>query len=49
MINHFDGEGEVAPVDDMELITDPSTVKLCATDFEAVWERAVPHEAYELS
>ncbi|MFI7273002.1 DUF6879 family protein [Streptomyces sp. NPDC049879] len=46
LINHFDGEGEVAPTDPRELVHDPEVVKLCATAFEAVWERAVPHEDY---
>jgi hypothetical protein len=30
----------------MELTTDPALVKPCATAFEAVWERAVPHAEY---
>ena len=43
LVNHFDGAGEAtAP----ELIDQPSTVKLCASAFEAVWERAVPHSEY---
>ncbi|TDC21408.1 hypothetical protein E1265_18155 [Streptomyces sp. 8K308] len=49
VINHFDGEGEVAPVDDTEVVTDLGTVKLCAAAFEAVWERAIPHEEYQLT
>jgi hypothetical protein len=24
---------------------DPAVAKLCATAFESVWERAIPHEA----
>ncbi|MGH3645930.1 MAG: DUF6879 family protein [Micromonosporaceae bacterium] len=44
LINHFDGEGEVT---EHELITDsPALAKLCASAFEAVWERAIPHEQY---
>lgn len=44
LINHFDGEGESL---EPELITDdPSLAKLCLTAFEAVWERAIPHEQY---
>ncbi len=40
---YFGGDGEFL---DHELIDHPATVKLCATAFEAVWERAVPHEQY---
>jgi hypothetical protein len=43
--NHFTGEGEVSR-DGRELATDPETAKLCATAFEYVWERAIPHEQY---
>ncbi|WP_165956013.1 DUF6879 family protein [Streptomyces hainanensis] len=49
MINHFDGDGESAPVEPTEVVSDPGAVKLCGTSFEAVWERAIPHEAYELT
>ncbi|MGW8377556.1 DUF6879 family protein [Streptomyces sp. ODS28] len=44
-IHHFSGDGDV--VED-ELTDDAATVKLCATAFEAVWKRAIPHEAYEV-
>lgn len=45
LINHFDGDGEVT---EHELITDsPALAKLCANAFEAVWERAIPHEQYQ--
>lgn len=44
---HFDGEGELAPHDE-EISTTPTAVKLCASAFEAVWERAVPHADYHL-
>ncbi|WP_435861635.1 DUF6879 family protein [Streptomyces niveus] len=44
---HFDGEGELAP-DDEEVSTTPTAVKLCASAFETVWERAVPHADYLL-
>lgn len=47
LINHFAGDGEVAPEDSKELITDPAVVKLCATAFAAVWDRAIPHEEYQ--
>ncbi|MFJ9853403.1 DUF6879 family protein [Streptomyces sp. NPDC101150] len=43
---HFTGEGELSPEGDEERTADPSVVRLCSTAFEAVWERAVPHEGY---
>ncbi|MFF1788961.1 DUF6879 family protein [Kitasatospora sp. NPDC058243] len=42
-VHHFSGDGAV--IED-EITEDPQTVKLCATAFEAVWERAVPHHLY---
>jgi hypothetical protein len=45
VFNHFSGDGHWAEPG-MELVTDPAIVKLCATAFEAVWERAIPHEDY---
>jgi len=27
---------------------DPAVARLCATAFEAVWERAVPHEKFSI-
>lgn len=46
MINHFDGEGNWADPP-TELTTDPAVVTLCATAFESVWDRAIPHEHYQ--
>lgn len=43
LVIHFTGEGEVAG---REVLTDPAVIKLCGTAFEAVWERAIPHEDY---
>lgn len=43
--NHFDGDGDWSRT---ELVTEPAVAKLCATAFEAVWERAVPHESYRI-
>jgi hypothetical protein len=40
---HFAGDGEFL---DHELSDDPAVVKMCASAFEAVWERAVPHAEY---
>lgn len=31
-----------------EILHDPALAKHCATAFEAVWERAVPHEQYSV-
>ncbi|RKR91450.1 hypothetical protein BDK92_5846 [Micromonospora pisi] len=45
LVNHFDGDGNWSP-EPMELTSEPDVVKLCATAFEAVWERATPHEDY---
>lgn len=40
---YFAGDGEFL---EHELTDDTAVVKLCATAFEAVWERAVPHAEY---
>jgi hypothetical protein len=40
---HFAGDGEFL---DHELSDDPAVVRLCASAFEAVWERAIPHAEY---
>lgn len=45
---HFDGNGELPP-DDEEVSVDPAAVELCASAFEAVWDRAVPHADYRLA
>ncbi|MGW7247364.1 DUF6879 family protein [Streptomyces decoyicus] len=42
---HFSGDGASAG---HELCDDPSVIKLCADAFEAVWERATPHERFEV-
>ena len=47
LFNHFTGNGEWADPD-MELRTEPGIVKQCADAFEAVWERAIPHDQYEI-
>ncbi|MFD7508492.1 DUF6879 family protein [Streptomyces sp. NPDC059853] len=41
--NIFDGEGRWVHTDQTD---EPATVRLCADAFEAVWERALPHETY---
>jgi hypothetical protein len=40
---HFSGVGDILGE---EWTEDPAVAKLCATAFEAVWDRAVPHEGY---
>ncbi|WP_338496664.1 DUF6879 family protein [Streptomyces sp. SJL17-4] len=44
-VHHFSGDGAV--VED-EITDDPATVKLCASAFETVWDRAVPHHLYAI-
>lgn len=46
VFNHFTGDGQWAD-HGMELVEDPALVKHCAGAFEAVWERAIPHEDYQ--
>lgn len=41
--NVFDGVGRWVHTDQTE---DPAAVELCASAFEAVWDRAIPHEKY---
>ncbi|THA29666.1 hypothetical protein E6R18_23200 [Streptomyces sp. A1277] len=43
--NVFDGEGRWAHTDRTD---DQVTVDLCSGAFEAVWERAIPHDEYEV-
>lgn len=47
LFNHFSGDGNWSDPP-MELRSDPSIVKQCADAFEAIWERAVPHDEYEI-
>ncbi|WP_308407690.1 DUF6879 family protein [Streptomyces sp. RKAG337] len=47
LVLHFTGDGE-SPEDWMELTTDPTILNLCESSFEAVWERAIPHEEYRI-
>jgi hypothetical protein len=42
--NHFTGDGASAGP---SLSDDPTVVRLCSSAFEAVWERAIPHEEYK--
>ena len=43
--NHFSGDGASAGG---EISEDPAAAKLCGTAFEAVWERAIPHDQYKI-
>lgn len=45
VFNHFTGNGQWAGPG-MELVTDRGLVRHCTAAFEAVWERAIPHEDY---
>jgi hypothetical protein len=42
--NHFAGDGSWVTE---EKCYDPAIAKLCASSFNATWERAIPHEAYQ--
>lgn len=44
LVHHFSGEGDKVGA---ELVQEPAVVKLCASAFEAVWERATPHNEYQ--
>jgi hypothetical protein len=46
LVNHFSGDGDWTG---NELIADVAVANLCATAFETVWERAVPHDQYLLT
>ncbi|MFI0716063.1 DUF6879 family protein [Streptomyces inhibens] len=43
--NVFSGDGEAQ---DPERSDDPQVIKLCADAFQSVWERATPHDQYEI-
>ena len=42
--NYFSGAGEFL---DTRLCDDTAIIKQCAAAFEAVWERAIPHQEYQ--
>jgi hypothetical protein len=44
--NHFSGDGSWMGE---ERADNPELAKLCATSFDAVWDRAIPHEEYRPS
>jgi hypothetical protein len=41
--HYFSGDGDI--VED-ELVRDPAVIRICASAFEAAWERAIPHADY---
>lgn len=43
--NHFTGDGASTGA---EITHSPEAAKLCANAFEAVWERAIPHDQYAI-
>lgn len=43
MVNHFSGDGESTGYDTTD---DVGLAALCASAFESVWARAIPHAAY---
>src|SRR6266571_769423 len=43
MLNHFSGSGESVA---HEVTDNRALIKLCASAFLAVWERAIPHKDY---
>lgn len=47
LFNHFTGQGDWASPP-LELRTEPGIVKQCVDSFEAVWDRAIPHDQYEI-
>ncbi|OLT30617.1 hypothetical protein BJF83_07830 [Nocardiopsis sp. CNR-923] len=44
-INHFSGDGQMI---DEEVTEAPEVAKLCSSAFEAVWERAIPHDDFRI-
>jgi hypothetical protein len=43
--NHFTGDGRSAGG---ETSDDPAVAKLCASAFDEVWDRAIPHDQYDI-
>jgi hypothetical protein len=43
--NHFSGNGAAT---EPQMCEEPDVVNLCSSAFEAVWQRAVPHEEYKI-
>ncbi|WP_055698461.1 DUF6879 family protein [Streptomyces silaceus] len=47
LFNHFTGDGDWADPP-LELRADDALVKQCVDAFEMVWDRGIPHDAYEI-
>lgn len=47
LFNHFTGDGDWTEPG-LERVTDSRIVKQCTEAFEAVWDRAVPHDQFTL-
>lgn len=47
VFNHFAGNGDWAEPS-YETTTEAGVVRLCKDAFEAVWDRAIPHEEYKI-
>jgi hypothetical protein len=47
LFNHFSGDGDWADPP-LELRTEAGIAKQCGDAFEAVWERATPHDQYQI-
>lgn len=45
LLHHFGGDGQLDE-DGREYTTDRNLVAACSAAFEAVWQRAIPHEEY---
>ncbi|MFE2326023.1 DUF6879 family protein [Streptomyces sp. NPDC059385] len=45
-LHNWTGTGDWHPDEPKVRTEDPSVVKLCASAFETVWERAIPHARY---
>jgi hypothetical protein len=48
LFNIFAGDGRW-PDDGYELRAEPAVMQLCATAFESVWNRAIPHQDYRIT
>ncbi|WP_034090739.1 DUF6879 family protein [Streptacidiphilus albus] len=47
LFNHWTGYGDLADPA-TELRHEPELIKMCTAAFEAVWDRATPHEEYQV-
>ncbi len=47
MVNHFSGDG-TWPDDGIEIYDDPALAEKLGAAFEVIWQRAVPHEKFQV-